>query len=56
MTKGAYYRYATFYAEDGTDLTDVLMKNGHRSTSAVPTQAARCRRRVSAPLTPKEIS
>ena len=35
VTKGAYYRYATFYAEDGTDLTDVLMKNGHRSTSAV---------------------
>ncbi len=35
VTKGAYYRYATFYAEDGKDLTDVLMKNGHRSTSAV---------------------
>lgn len=35
VTKGAYYRYASFYAEDGTDLTDVLMTNGHRSTSAV---------------------
>jgi succinate dehydrogenase/fumarate reductase flavoprotein subunit len=38
VTKGAYYRYATFYAEDGTDLTGVLMNNGHRSTSAVAKQ------------------
>jgi len=32
-TKGAYYRYATYTGEDGTELA--LSKNGHRSTSAI---------------------
>jgi len=33
VTKGAYYRYATYTAEDGNELE--LSKNGHRSTSAI---------------------
>jgi succinate dehydrogenase/fumarate reductase flavoprotein subunit len=33
VTKGAYYRYATYSGADGSELE--LSKNGHRSTSAI---------------------